>query len=67
MAILLTVIVVLVFFGGAYCVGNLLMGTLHEGFQERFLGTGFGVLLWIIVGLVGGLVYLIYSVIDKVL
>ena len=56
MEIALTVIGVLVFFGGSYFIGNLLMGHKSDALEDKLMNSLFGTLLMFVTVLVVGFV-----------
>ena len=49
MVIALTIIGILIFFGGAYFMGNFILGTFDEDIIERIMSSFIGVLCWLII------------------
>ena len=60
MEIFLGILGIIIFFVGAYFMGNFLMGTLRDNLYERIIPSLFGIIAWILIFLIILLMILFY-------
>jgi len=63
--ILITILIIVILFGGAYLGGNYMMGTLKGDVIEQVLGLLAGAVIWCILGLSVCIVMGIYKAVSS--
>jgi len=53
MITILSILGIVIFFVGAYFMGNAVLRTFHDNFIEQLMSSLYGILLWVGVGIVG--------------
>ena len=61
MAVLLTIVLTIVFFGGAYLMGNFVCNSFEDSLLDRIENSLLGILCWVALGAIGLLVYGFYE------
>ena len=59
--ILLTILGIVIFFGGAYLMGNYLLDTFNDNIPDQIMGTLLGIMAWLLVAVVGLFIAAIYN------
>ncbi len=67
MVIVLTIIGILIFFGGAYFMGNFILGTFDEDIIERIMSSLIGVLCWFVICAISIICLVIYLVVINLI
>ena len=67
MALLLTFLAIVVFFGGAYFMGNWVLDALHDDPRARAINTVFGFLIWFVIAILGVCFWGVYCLISSIL
>ena len=58
--ILLTILGTIIFFGGAYFMGNYALNTFNEDLFKQIVSSLFGIMLWGIIAMIASIIYCIY-------
>ena len=59
--ILLTILGTIIFFGGAYFMGNYILDTFNDDIVEQIMSSVYGILLWAGIGLIALIICWIYK------
>ena len=63
-AILLTILITIIFFGGAYFMGNYLLDTFSDGIVRQIMSSLFGLQAWIVIIAFYVEIYTVYTEIE---
>lgn len=64
-SILAPCIITIIFFASSWYMGNAVMQTFNKSWQEQFISTLFGILLWMIIIALGCLSIAIYITVQE--